>query len=194
MSHPRFKVLSSNLVQQMTVLRRWRFWEYLPLLASVAGSLYCRETFFSVEKRGDRAKRRMRSQQESCCGLAFTELNGLKLIWNSALSLIAREFFSHQTSSCVPSRLELKLLFDLLLAVWNFSFRLSGGSKAFARNFEYCHQINTELILTHGSEFNTQCNADFHRAGSGVKIFPQAPLELTLWLSFKNGFNSHFDN
>ena len=52
-----------------------------------------KETVFGVEKkRGDRAKKRMRSQQESCCGLAFTGLNGLKLIWNSALSLIAREF------------------------------------------------------------------------------------------------------
>lgn len=36
-SYPRFKVLSTNLVQHMTVLRRWKFWEYLPLLASVAG-------------------------------------------------------------------------------------------------------------------------------------------------------------
>lgn len=130
-SYPRFKVSSANLVQHMTVLRRWKFWEYLPLLASVAGcswlwisaSLSRRKlSFWRWKKRGDRAKRRMRSQQESCCGLAFTGLNGLKLIWNSALSLIALEFFfSHQTSSCVPSRLELKTSF------W-ICFLLSGTS------------------------------------------------------------------
>lgn len=74
----------------------------------------------------------MRSQQESCCGLAFTELNGLKLIWNSALSLIAREFSHIKHPVVSPSSLELKLLFlSLLLAVWNLSFRSSGSSKSF---------------------------------------------------------------
>ena len=59
------------------------------------------ETVSSVEKRGDRAEKRMRSQQESCCGLAFSGLNGLKLIWNSALTLIAWEFshIKHQAVS-----------------------------------------------------------------------------------------------
>lgn len=104
----------------MTVLRRWRFWEYLPLLASVAdcswprvsASLFSRKLSSALKKGGDRAKKRMRSQQESCCGLAFTGLNGLKLIWNSALALIAGEFshIKHQVVS--PSRLELKLLFE----------------------------------------------------------------------------------
>lgn len=91
----------------MTVSGGRRFWEYLPLLASVAvcssrfNLSVQQETVFSLEKRGDRAKKRMRSQQESCCGLAFTGLNGLKLIWNSALSLIAPAFshIKHQVVS-----------------------------------------------------------------------------------------------
>lgn len=170
-SYPRFKVSSANLVQHMTVLRRWKFWEYLPLLASVAGcswlwisaSLSRRKlSFWRWKKRGDRAKRRMRSQQESCCGLAFTGLNGLKLIWNSALSLIALEFFfSHQTSSCVPSRLELKTSF------W-ICFLLSGTSASgclllqkpcffffFASDVSHCH---CELTFTRWSEFNTHAD------------------------------------
>jgi len=91
----------SNLAQQMTMKRPWRFWEYLPLLAIVAGccwlqvsaSLLGRKLSLTLNKGVTVGKKkRMRSQQESCCGKAFTELNGLKLISNSALSLITREF------------------------------------------------------------------------------------------------------
>lgn len=150
-SQLRFKALSSKLVQQMTVLWRCRFWEYLPLLACVAGCSWplVLAFLFSGKKPpqktgGDRAKRRMSSQQESCCGLAFTGLNGLKLIWNSALSLSAWEFSHIKPPVVSPPDWNENFFLIWLLAVWNFTFRLSSGFKAFAKNVSYCR---CELIL-----------------------------------------------
>lgn len=90
----------------------------------------------------------MRSQQESCCGLTFTELNGLRLIVNSALPLIAPTSFS-LTSNIHPCPFQtgIKTLI-WLLAVWNCSFRLSAGSKAVARTVWYSHYVNTDLYST----------------------------------------------
>lgn len=66
-------------------------------------------------------KKRMRSQQESCCGLALSGLRGSKLIWEfCTLSWLADTFFSsaplprhpplpsHQTLACVLFRTGIK--------------------------------------------------------------------------------------
>lgn len=62
------------------------------LLASVEahslGSRFKQETVFGVLRRkGDRRRGWDHSRRVVLCGLAFTELNGFKLIWNSPLSL-----------------------------------------------------------------------------------------------------------
>lgn len=110
----------------------------------------------------------MRSQQESCCGLAFTGLNGLKLIWNSALALIAGEFshIKHQVVS--PSRLELKLLFEFA------SGAPASSCLAVQKLLPGMSHIVIESLYSHTkSEFNTQYKCRFFNwAGSGVRILP----------------------
>lgn len=182
----------------MTIVRRWRFWEYLPLLASVLGRefqlLFSRKLSPALKKKEWQGKEEDEITAGELLWLSFHRAQWLKVNLEFCTLSDCPGVFSHQTSSCVASRLELKLLLNLLLSVWNFSFRLSSGSKAFARNFSCSHHINPDLIFTYWSEFNTHCNADFYWAGSSVKIFLQAPLEVALWSIIKHGFNPHFEN
>lgn len=176
----------------MTVVRRWRFWEYLPLLASVLGRefqlLFCRKLSPALKKKGWQGKEEDEITAGELLWLSFHRAQWLKVNLEFCTLSDCPGVFSHQTSSCVASRLELKLLLNLLLSVWNFSFRLSSGSKALARNFSCNHHVNPDLMFTYWSEFNTHCKADFYWAGSGVKIFLQAPLdphfENGIWMSY----------
>lgn len=103
------KALSSEL-QRISVARRWRFWEFVPLLASAADCSWAGNCLQCGEKGWQ--------------GREEDEITAGELLWLSVLRAqwlkVNLEFcthsdclgvFSHQTSGCVPSRLELNLSF-----------------------------------------------------------------------------------
>lgn len=114
--HPRLQVLYSNPVQQMTVLRRWRFWEYLASLGEslwpcVSASLFSRKLSWHWKK-GWQGKEEDEITAGELLWLSFHRAQWLKVNLEFCTLSDCPGVSSHQTSSCVPSRLELKLLFE----------------------------------------------------------------------------------
>lgn len=185
----------------MTVLRRWRFWEYLPLLASVAdcswprvsASLFSRKLSSALKKRGWRGKEEDEITAGELLWLSVHRAQWLKVNLEFCTRSDCRGVFSHQTSGCVPLQTGIKASFWICVLL---SGAPASSCLAVQKLLPGMSHIVIESLYSHTkSEFNTQYKCRFFTGLVLVwEFFPQALLELTMWSIFKSGFNSICEN
>lgn len=108
---------------------------------------------FRLWKRGWQGKEKDEITAGELLWLSFHRAQWLKVnLEFCTLSDCPGVFLTSNIQSC---RLQAGIkTASLLLDVWNFSFRLSNGSKAYERRVSSCHCINVNHIFTHWNSFS----------------------------------------